>query len=318
EALTAALEGVRRAEDSECVHDMRVASRRLRSLLPLLTLCFRRKTCDCWQKQLRHLTRGLGKARDTDVQITCVQHFLDQEASAQERPGVERLLLRLQQRRQTLQESVLEALEQFVASRLIEEMEQTLTQLAAAHQAGGAETPGYYVYRQLWKALRTQLKALQAYTSYVPQPECSTELHAMRIAAKRLRYTMQACASLYPDTLKVPVRTVRTLQTMLGDIHDCDAWAYDLPQFLAAERDRTLVYFSQVEPFTPLIPGILALQENRQQYRAQRYQEFVAFWNQAQEEGVWERLQQTLEAAPTQGARRVTADAPEHMLEQGC
>src|SRR5215470_19289049 len=104
EALTAALEGVRRAENSECVHDMRVASRRLRSVLPLLTLCLRRKTCDRWQKQLRHLTRGLGKARDTDVQITCVQHFLDQEASTYERPGVERLLLRLQQRRQALQE----------------------------------------------------------------------------------------------------------------------------------------------------------------------------------------------------------------------
>src|SRR5262245_31299147 len=126
EALTAALEGVRRAEDNEFVHDMRVASRRLGSILPLLTLCLRRKTCHRWQKQLRHLTRGLGKARDTDVQITCVQHFLGQEASAQECPGVERLL-RLQQRRQTLQESILEAVEQFVASRLIEEMEPTLT-----------------------------------------------------------------------------------------------------------------------------------------------------------------------------------------------
>ncbi len=318
EALTAALESVCRAEDSECVHDLRVASRRLRSILPLLAACLGRKTCDRWRKQLRYLTRGLGKARDTDVQITCVQCFLDQEASAQERPGVERLLLRLRQQRQALQESVLDALEQLVASRLIEEMEQTLTPLVAAHQAGGAETPGHYVYRQLWKALRTRLKALQAYAPYVPQPECSTELHAMRIAAKRLRYTMQACASLYPDALKVPVRTARALQTMLGDIHDCDVWAYDLPQFLAAERDRTLVYFGQVEPFTPLIPGILALQDNRQQYRAQRYQEFVAFWNQTQEEGVWERLQQTLEEAPAQGTRRAAADATEHAPAQGC
>jgi CHAD domain-containing protein len=318
EALTAAMEGVRRAEDSECVHDMRVATRRLRSILPLLTMCLGRKACDRWWKQLRRLTRGLGEARDTDVQIAGVQHFLEQEASAQERPGVERLLLRLRQRRQALQESVLEACERFVASRLTEEMGHTLTQLASAHQAGSADTPGYYVYRQLWKAIRTRLKALQAYAPYVPRPECSTELHAMRIAAKHLRYTMQACAPLYPDALKVPVHTARALQTMLGDIHDCDVWAHDLPHFLAAERDRTLLYFGQVEPFTPLIPGLLAWQDNRQQYRAQRYQEFVAFWNQVQEEGIWERLQQTLEDAPTQGARWATADVTEHMSVPGC
>ena len=140
----------------------------------------------------------------------------------------------------------------------------------------------------------------------------------MRIAAKRLRYTMQACAQLYPDALKAPVRTARAIQTMLGDIHDGDVWAHDLPQFLAAERHRTLVYCGQVEPFTPLIPGLLALQDNWQQYRAQCHQEFVAFWNQVQEEGVWERLQQTLEDAPTQGARQATADATEHMPVQGC
>jgi CHAD domain-containing protein len=247
-----------------------------------------------------------------------VQRFLDQEASVQERPGVERLLLRLQQRRQALQESVLEALERFVASRLPEEMGQTLTQLANAHQVYGADTPGHYVYRQLGKAIRDRLKALQAYAPYVQQPECSQELHAMRIAAKRLRYTMQAWAPLYPDALDVPVRTARALQTMLGDIHDCDVWMHDLPQFLAAERDRTLAYFGQAEPLTPLIPGILALQNNRQRYRAQRYQEFVAFWHRVQEQGVWERLQQTLEEAPTPGARQATGDTTAYVPVHGC
>lgn len=309
EALTAAIEGVRRAEDSECVHDMRVASRRLRSILSLLAVCLSRQTCDRWRKQLRRLTRALGEARDTDVQIAGVQRFLDQEASAQERPGVERLLLRLQQRRQALQRSVLEALDRFVASRLTEEMEQALTQLAHASRASGVDTPGHYVYRQTGTAIRARLKALQAYAPYVQQPECSEELHAMRIAAKRLRYTMQAFAPLYPDALEEPVRTARTVQTILGDIHDCDVWAHDLPQFLETERDCTLVYFGQAEPFAPLVPGILALQQNRQHYRAQRYQEFVTFWNQAQEQGVWERLQQRLEAAAGHAGHATADDA---------
>src|SRR5262245_22905615 len=58
-----------------------------------------------------------------------------------------------------------------------------------------------------------------------------------------------------------------------------------LPQFLEEESQRTLVYFGHLEPFAPLVPGILALQHNRQHYRMQRYQEFVTFWHQVQEQG---------------------------------
>lgn len=291
------MEGVRQAEDSECVHDLRVAARRLRSLLPLLTACLSRKTCERWRKPLRRLTRALGEARDTDVQGTCVQHFIDHEASAGERPGVERLLLRLQQRRQEQQGPVIAALERFVRSQLSVEMEQTLTHMAEASQWSAGTLPGRGVYRQMRQALRARLRVLLAYTPYVQQPDCHAELHAMRIAAKRLRYTMQAFAPLYPDALTEPIRTTRTLQTVLGDIHDCNVWAQALPQFLEAERDRTLAYFGQVEPFAALVPGILALQHNRQQYHEQRYQKFVTFWHQAQAQGVWERLQQTLQAA---------------------
>ena len=85
---------------------VRMASRRLRSFLPLFALCLSRKTCDRWRKQLRRLTRALGEVRDIDVQIACVQHVLEQPASLEERPGLERLLLLLQQRRHALHEPV--------------------------------------------------------------------------------------------------------------------------------------------------------------------------------------------------------------------
>lgn len=309
---------MRQAEDTECLHDLRVAARRLRSLLPLFAACLSRQTCDRWRKHLRRLSRALGEARDTDVQIACVQHFVEQEARPEERPGAERLLLRLQQQRQALQASVIAALDRFVDSQLSADMTQTLTQVAAANQWSAGSLPGRSVYRQLRKALRTRLRALLAYAPYVHRPECHAELHAMRIAAKRLRYTMQAYASLYSDALEEPIRAARTLQTLLGDIHDCDVWAQELPLFLEAERLRTLVYFGEEAPFTALVPGVLALQHNRQQYRIQRYQEFVAFWQQTQAQGVWERLQQTLQAAaqrraspePSGAAHAQTPSAP--------
>ncbi len=305
--LMAARPQVRQVQDSECVHRIRVASRRLRSFLPLFAVCLSRQTCERWRKQLRRLTRALGEVRDIDVQIGCVEHVLEQQASLEERPGLERLLLRLQQRRHALHEPVGQAIERFTASQLAEEMEQTLMHLVYVSQASGADIPGPYVYRQIRKAVRARLKAFQIYAPYVQHPEYSEELHAMRIAAKHLRYILQACTPFYLDAVQEPAHTARTFQTLLGDIHDCDVWAHDLPQFLEEECQRTLVYFGHLEPFAPLVPGIMALQYNRQQYRLQRYQEFVTFWHQVQEQGIWERLCQTLDAAVENAENAATA-----------
>ena len=108
----------------------------------------------------------------------------------------------------------------------------------------------------------------------------------------------------------------RTFQTLLGDIHDCDVWAHDLPLFLEEESQRTLVYFGHLEPFAPLVPGIMALQENRQHYRMQRYEEFVTFWHQVQEQGIWAQLRQTLDAT-VENAERAIAAAAEGTLMPG-
>src|SRR5262245_724688 len=304
--LMAEVPHVPQTKDRECVHRVRVASRRLRSFLPLFALCLSRKTCHRWRKQLRRLTGALGEVRDLDVQIACVEHVLEQ-ASREERPGLERILLRLQQRCQALHEPVGQAIERFIASQLAEEMEQTLMHLVYVSQASGADIPGPYVYRKIRKAVRARLTAFQIYAPYVQHPECSDELHAMRIAAKHLRYILQACTPFYLDAVQEPVRTARTFQTLLGDIHDCDVWAHDLPQFLEEESQRTLLYFGHLEPFAPLLPGIVALQHNRQHYRMQRYQEFVTFWHQVQEQGVWAQLCQTLDAAVENAENAVTA-----------
>jgi CHAD domain-containing protein len=304
---------VHRMEDRESVHRVRVASRRLRSFLPLFAGCVSRQTCNRWRKQLRRLTRALGGVRDTDVQIAWVEHFLEQQASAAERPGIERFLLRLQQRRHALRDPVEVALERFTASHLAEEMEQTLMHLVYVSQASGAAVPGPYVYRKIRKAMCTHLQAFETYAPYVEHPECSDELHAMRIAAKHLRYLLQACTPFYLDALQESVHTVRTFQTLLGDIHDCDVWAHDLPLFLEEESQRTLVYFGHLEPFAPLVPGIMALQDNRQNYRRQRYEEFVRFWHQAQEQGIWAQLRQTLDAT-LENAERAAVAAEDRLM----
>ena len=69
-------EGVRLAEDPEYLHRMRVATRRLRSALPLLSESVSRGDLAAWSRDVRRFTQVLGKARDGDVQGFFVAEFL--------------------------------------------------------------------------------------------------------------------------------------------------------------------------------------------------------------------------------------------------
>jgi CHAD domain-containing protein len=306
QALTQEIEGVRKAEDIEYIHRMRVASRRLRSAFALFEECLPRKKFPGWQKQIRRVTRALGAARDTDVQIDALARFLDSLSEVEQAQGVppyhagiERLLLRLRQRRQALQADVLSALDQLEASRIADEMGLVLRQQLVQARLNRVDGQSLFVYEQACLRISVQLEEMLAYESCVHQPEHVAELHAMRIAAKRLRYTMEVFAPLYPDELKGPLHTVRDIQDIIGDIHDCDVWVQYLPQFLEEERARTLEYFGHVRSFRRLAAGILYMQQDRQQHRASRYREFAKFWQRTQKQAVWENLRQTLQAALT-------------------
>jgi exopolyphosphatase/guanosine-5'-triphosphate,3'-diphosphate pyrophosphatase len=287
-------DSVRCAEERRALHRMRVASRRLRSLLPWFAVCLPAKQYTVWRKEIRRLARALGVARDTDVQIASVEHYLEADSEEHERLGVSRLLLRLQQQRQQQQGQVVAALERVADRRLLDDMEETLHALAAPAHAYRVERQSPYVYRKARKAMRSRLKALLAYEPYIQQPDCHKSLHAMRLATKRLRYMMQACAPLYQGALEAPIHAVETLQDMLGDIHDCDVWDDYLGQFVEAERARTLAYFGHTTSFEQLVSGMYAFRANRQRYRAQRYQDFVAFWQELHAQQMWEHLRQTL------------------------
>src|SRR5690606_28341920 len=75
EAFTREIEGVRAGEDTDYLHRMRVASRRLRAALPLFSPCFPPKRCDRWMRETRRDTRALGAARDADVQVAALKKY---------------------------------------------------------------------------------------------------------------------------------------------------------------------------------------------------------------------------------------------------
>ena len=81
-------EGVLDTSDIERVHDMRVASRRLRAVLEIYEPCFPRKGLRDVLTDIKALADALGERRDPDVHLAQLEEFAE-AVKAADRPGVE-------------------------------------------------------------------------------------------------------------------------------------------------------------------------------------------------------------------------------------
>lgn len=69
---------------------------------------------------------------------------------------------------------------------------------------------------------RARLEDLYAWSEFVDEPYRVKELHDLRIATKRLRYTLEIFEDFLPDFCKDAVKELTQLQDELGDLHDSD------------------------------------------------------------------------------------------------
>ena len=69
---------------------------------------------------------------------------------------------------------------------------------------------------------RVRLEDLYSWEGYVDNPYNIVELHNMRIAAKRLRYTFEVFEDVLPVASKTVLKEIVQLQEELGDLHDSD------------------------------------------------------------------------------------------------
>ena len=92
------LEGTRRGDDIEALHDMRVASRRLRAALSVFAAAFPPKPFAVTEKEVAKTTDALGAVRDSDVQIEFMQATID-AAPESEKVGLQAFVSHLQSER---------------------------------------------------------------------------------------------------------------------------------------------------------------------------------------------------------------------------
>jgi len=125
-------DGVLDTRDIERVHDMRVASRRLRAVLEIFAPCFPQSEFKSVLRDVKGLADALGERRDPDVHIAALEDFSKALLPAA-RPGIARLVEELRERQGRGNEAVAAALDRARTRGLHERL------LALADAAAGVE-----------------------------------------------------------------------------------------------------------------------------------------------------------------------------------
>jgi CHAD domain-containing protein len=135
--LIEASEGVLDVGDIERVHDMRVATRRLRAALEIFEPCFPRAELKECLRQVKALADALGQRRDRDVAIASLEGMSGAMAAA-DRPGIQLLIDRLRDE----QADANEALARFVGPEHLGPVFEQLSSLARRGRPPAPATNG--------------------------------------------------------------------------------------------------------------------------------------------------------------------------------
>nr|CAA9272693.1 hypothetical protein AVDCRST_MAG63-3039 [uncultured Armatimonadetes bacterium] len=155
------------------------------------------------------------------------------------------------------------------------------------------------------KALRDSanvvLVRLQEMYEWAPamrDPKNVEELHNMRIAAKRLRYTMELFAPCFNKEYAQAQKTIEEIQERIGAIHDCDVLLPLLARTLDKETNRERKEALRKGGGPPLFlaaEGLAPLIAAKKAERTRLYHEFVAFWDALPPETLFEKFQQIIQ-----------------------
>jgi CHAD domain-containing protein len=208
-------------DDVEALHRARVASRRLREILPVLGLergPGRGPAAAKIGSRLRRLTRALGRVRELDV----VLGILDDLRRAH--PDLSDALMaarvRVEEDRRSRRDEMIRHLDEIQANRLAEE-------LSSLGEHVGHE-PASSRAVLLRRRLERRADRLEAAIEAAGALYAFDRLHLVRIACKRLRYILE----LVHEIGRVPalrlVNRLKRFQDLLGRLHDLEVVAGDV------------------------------------------------------------------------------------------
>ncbi len=205
--------GVRRGDDAEAVHQARVGTRRLRSDLASFDALLDRDRARELRRAVRPLASRLGTVRDAEVLLARLRQRV-QELPEKDRVTAGHLLRRLEFQRSRERVELLTFLDGAEYRALVEQLRRAASRpaLAPASRAPARDALLPPVRRR-WKRLAGAVAGLG------PTPAAS-ELHRVRILAKRCRYAAEALIPVFGTASRDFARALARAQDVLGEHQD--------------------------------------------------------------------------------------------------
>lgn len=227
--------GVRLGDDPEDVHELRVATRRLRSDLRTFSAVLERDLVDPIRAELGWLGAIVGAVRDTDV-LTSHLSSTGATLPIADASAVRLLMGRLDKQARTARTAMIDAmrgprylhlLDVIVDLATSPPIADNIQRLAMKPSTWCADT----LQRQ-WRHLNNAVHELN------PDPS-DTELHQVRIRAKRCRYATEAVTPIVGEQAARFAAAIADVQTLLGDHQDtvvAETWLRDAASASPAAR----------------------------------------------------------------------------------
>ena len=158
-----------------------------------------------------------------------------------------------------------------------------------------------------------RIDELYGFVPAVLNPKRVKKLHAMRIAAKRLRYVLEVTAAdCFGPYAITATKRVRELQDLLGEIHDCDMQLPRVQEIRAELNDEAIAELelragaaADLDPaLASGLPhsedwaGLAALEQYLTVRRGILYERFVANWKDIERSAMRARLEYALAERP--------------------
>jgi CHAD domain-containing protein len=200
--------GVRLGGEIEDVHQIRVAARRMRTIL----LAVRKIARPEWSEPLLDGLKWLGeifaRARDLDVQM----HYFQMEAEqmkVRDRRPLERFLQYLQREREKTQETLMDEMK---SARYLG----FLSKLREAAEAPVLDTSQYTIADMAARQFRKLQKTIQR----LKRSPSNADLHRVRIRAKRARYAAELAVTSNGKAITRFIKAAKQFQDLLGTHQD--------------------------------------------------------------------------------------------------
>mgnify|MGYP003781540057 FL=1 len=215
--------GTRAGVDIEELHDMRVATRRMRAALQVFADSVDMRPLKPFIKDLRRTGRVLGTVRDLDVFWEKTERYLA-GLSVAEQPPLAPLRAVWQSQRDAARDEMTVYLDSDRYAKFTQSFSEFLNTPGVAEPApfgADGEPQPRRVRHVAPVVLYQRLAAVRGYDEWVSGPAVPlVRLHQLRIASKYLRYTAEFFQEVLSPQSGDIIERIKRLQDHLGDLQD--------------------------------------------------------------------------------------------------